>query len=184
MYLHTILQKDKNELVRRVYEAQKNDPTPGDFIELVTEDCTKIGLDMSDNDISVTSKQQFRKIVKSKITMSAFIHLQELKQSHSKMKNLKYDKYEVAEYLKSPMFSNNTRNTLLALRTRTVRGIRSDFGSLYTNKMCPLRCGDNDNLENILTCSVLKKYHKSTEMAPTNCKYEDIFSKIFINNKK
>ena len=100
------------------------------------------------------------------------------------MKNLKYDKYEIADYLKSPLFNNNTRNTLLAIRTRTVRGIRGDFGSLYPNKMCPLGCGDYDNLENILTCSVLKQYHKSTEMASTNCKYEDIFSKNISKQQK
>ena len=48
-YLHAILQKDESEIVRRVYEAQKNDPIPGDFVLLVKSDCEKIELNMSEN---------------------------------------------------------------------------------------------------------------------------------------
>ena len=33
MYLHNILNRDKEELVRRIYETQKQNPTKGDFIE-------------------------------------------------------------------------------------------------------------------------------------------------------
>ena len=38
MYLHNILNRSEGELVRRVYIAQKNNPTKGDFIELVKKD--------------------------------------------------------------------------------------------------------------------------------------------------
>ena len=31
-------EKDNPELVRKVFETQKNDPTPGDFIKLVNKD--------------------------------------------------------------------------------------------------------------------------------------------------
>ena len=33
MYMHTILQKNEEELVRKVFEAQKDDPISGDFVE-------------------------------------------------------------------------------------------------------------------------------------------------------
>ena len=51
MYLHNILQKDKNEIVHRVIEAQKSDPNPGDFVLLMKEDCEGIGLIMSEKEI-------------------------------------------------------------------------------------------------------------------------------------
>ena len=35
MYLHHILQKEETELVKRVYNAQKESPTKGDFVTLV-----------------------------------------------------------------------------------------------------------------------------------------------------
>ena len=38
MFLQTILKRDIDEITRRVYEAQKDDPVKGDFVELVKED--------------------------------------------------------------------------------------------------------------------------------------------------
>ena len=67
------------------------------------------------------------------------------------MKNLNYEKFELMSYMNSPLFNNNNRELLLALRTRTVRGIRTDFKGMYKNNECPLECGDIDTLENVLT---------------------------------
>ena len=74
------------------------------------------------------------------------------------------------------MFSRNERYLLLSLRTRTLRGVRSDFPGLYKDKMCPLGCGDKDTIPNILKCSVLKKLQKSDDIINENIQYEDIFS--------
>ena len=49
MYLHSILQKSSDEMVKKVLEAQKADTGPGDFYELVSEDKDSIGLNMSDS---------------------------------------------------------------------------------------------------------------------------------------
>ena len=42
--------------------------------------------------------------------------------------------------------------------------------------MCPLGCGDLDNLKNILTCKVLQQSYTSSDTANSDIKYEDIFS--------
>ena len=114
--------------------------------------------------------------MKSKVINAAFIYLQKLQQSHSKMDKLKYSKFEHSPYLSSPLFNNESRSLLLALRTRTVRGIRTDFGGIYPDKMCPLGCGDLDNLKNILTCKVLQQSYTSSDTTNSDIKYEDIFS--------
>ena len=176
LYLHSILQKDESELVRRIYEAQKSDPSQGDFVELVKQDCENIKLSMSDREISRIPKQRFRNIVKEKISHATFIYLQTKQKVHSKMQNLKYLKFELSSYMNSPLFSNNNRSLLLALRTRTVRGIRNDFKGLYSDNTCPLKCGDIDTIENILTCRVLRQHHTSNEVTRTNIDYQDIFS--------
>ena len=82
MYFHTILQKNETEMVRKVYEAQKTDPSPGDFVELVRKDCENIQLDMSDTEISKLTKQKFRAIIKEKISNSAFKFLENMQQEH------------------------------------------------------------------------------------------------------
>jgi hypothetical protein len=153
-------------MMRRVYEAQKADPSQGDFTELVTNDCEAIELGMADNEIMRMSKLKFKKVVKSKVLKAAFKYLKDLKQTHSKMDNLQYGKFEASTYLTSPQFSFDNSSLLLALRTRTVRGIRNDFGGLYPDKTCPLGCGEIDTLQNILTCAVLKQNHVSSSGLP------------------
>ena len=102
MYLHNILQKDEKEMVRRVYEAQKADPSQGDFTELVTNDCEAIELGMSDVEIRRMSKFKFKKVVTSKVLKAAFKYLKDLQKTHSKMDNLQYDKFEASIFLTSP----------------------------------------------------------------------------------
>ena len=100
------------------------------------------------------------------------------------MENLHYVNFETAPYLKSPLFNRDDISLLLALRTRTVRGIRSDFGGLYIDKMCPLKCGDMDTLQNVLKCKVLLQQHYSTEITDGDIKYEDIFGKEITKQKR
>ena len=51
MYLHNILQKEKNEMILKIYKAQKIKPSKGDFIYLVKNDLETIGLNITDEDI-------------------------------------------------------------------------------------------------------------------------------------
>ena len=64
-----------------------------------------------------------------------------------------------------------------SLRTRTLRGVRSDFPGLYKDKMCPLGCGHQDTIPNLLKCNVILKHQKSDSVAFGKVQYEDIFSK-------
>ena len=66
MYLHNILSKDKEELVKRVYEVQKNNPTPGDFICLVKEDLKIIGEPFDEDRIVSMNKLQIKTHIKKK----------------------------------------------------------------------------------------------------------------------
>ena len=48
-YLHNIIMKPQNELIKRVYEVQKHNPSRGDWIELVKKDFQLIGLQFDEN---------------------------------------------------------------------------------------------------------------------------------------
>ena len=150
MYLHSILQRKEDELVRKVYEAQMADPAPGDFIELLKEDKESIGIDLTDNEIEMMSKRKFKNHVKEKIERAAFRYLLDRKQKHSKMSRLTYEKFEISKYLSSPIFNTESRILLLAMRTRTMNGVRCDFPGLYQDRQCPLYCGKDDTLDHIM----------------------------------
>ena len=77
-----------------------------------------------------------------------------------KNKTLKNDqnylqKCAMSRYLGSLLFNDKSRALLLALRTRTVSEVRSDFSGLYQGRLCPLGCREEDTLENIISCSVI-----------------------------
>ena len=111
------------------------------------------------------NEEKYKEKVKSKVKTAAFAHLLQLKNSHSKMDNVTYDKLEIQEYLKSPIFNDESARVLLALRTRTIRGIKYDFRGMHSDVVCPLGCGNNDTLPNMLTCSVLQCKSVQTKSA-------------------
>ena len=76
-------------------------------------------------------KQKYKDAIKSKVKETAFHYLLAIKNSHSKMKNVKYRNLELQNYLKSPLFDRKQAQMLLSLRTRTVRGIKTDFKGIY-----------------------------------------------------
>ena len=133
-------------------------------------------LEMDDSEIELLSKSKFKKIIKEKISNTTFNYLIELKQKHSKMRKLSYKKFEVSKYLCSPLFNTESRALLLALRTRTVSGVRCDFPGIYQDKQCPLGCGLDDTLENILHCSVLNSQHKSNLLVNKNLNKTNVYS--------
>ena len=184
MYLHSILQKSPEELVRKVYEAQKVDTIPGDFCELIAEDKDVMGINMSDLEIRSMSKLKFKKIIKNKTKEAAFRYLLSLKEGHSKLDGLEYSNFERASYSNSPLFSSEDVRLLLGLRTRTVNGIRNDFRGMYPDNKCPLKCGEVDTLQHILECSVLKLHHTNSMLSHGDITYQDIFSSNIVRQKQ
>ena len=63
MYLHNILQKNPSEMIRKIYETQKINPSPGDFSQLVKDDMLSIGMNISEEEISKLKKEKFKNIV-------------------------------------------------------------------------------------------------------------------------
>ena len=184
MYLHSILQRNQDEMIRKIYEVQKVDPSPGDFIELIAEDKDMLGVNMSDLEIGSMSKLKFKRIVKDKTRQAAFLYLQSLKQGHSKMDGIKYEKFEKAAYMNSPLFNSESVALLLALRTRTVRGIENDFRGMFPVIKCPLSCGEDDTLQHVLECSTIHSNHTTSDLTSSDIRYEDVFSSDIIKQKQ
>ena len=100
------------------------------------------------------------------------------------MSGLLYEKFQIMPYLNSPLFSCDSRKLLLALRTRTMEGIRNDFRGQSVDILCPLGCGELETLENILACTELKAHHINDNLARSECKYSDIFSSNVVKQRQ
>ena len=184
-YLKTILNREPDELIREVYNAQKEDPIPGDFVYLVKKDANEINIDIQDEKrIEEMNSGCYKAIVKNKIREASLNYLEDIKSKHSKLENLKYDKLEISQYMRSPLFDFKSVQMLLALRTRTVRGVKNDFKGMYTDVMCPLGCTHEDTIPNILICPAIQSNIETNDMANGIVTYEDIFSADIIKQKQ
>ena len=105
-YLHTIVTRDDEELTKRVYLTQKQNPSPGDFVKLIEEDFKTIGEEMNDNMIKKMEKEQFKTFVKNKIKEATLKYLKEKQAGHSKVNNIEYSKLLRQPYLSSSIFNN------------------------------------------------------------------------------
>ena len=86
--------------------------------------------------------------------------------------------------MESPIFSSDNAKLLLALRTRTVNGIRADFGNMFTTQFCPL-CGEHlDTLPNLLTCEPLRTQQRTGDVSRYSVSYSDVYSSDVFRQKE
>ena len=183
LYLQTILKRDETELIHKIYKAQKDQPKQGDFIKLLENDMKILKINKTDDEIKIMSKAELKKLVKENIQTEALIYLKSKKSS--KMDKLEYNELRIQQYLASPLFSREEASLLLALRTRTVRGVRSDFSGMLGSSECPLPgCVETDTLGHILECPpLLAAAGREVQEAVAEVQYTDAFSRD-INGQK
>ena len=85
MYHYNLLQTEKTETTRKIYEKQKEQTTKGDWFELLEKDFKFIKEDMDENKIKSMDKKSYKKYIKEKVTKSAFEHFMAEKKKHTKL---------------------------------------------------------------------------------------------------
>jgi hypothetical protein len=171
MYLQNILKRPDNELVNRIYEAQKENPVTGDWTEMVKNDFKMINVELNESQIKDESKMEFKNRIKKHIIREEFNQLKEAQQGHSKVRNICYEKFAMQEYMKTHMLTNHEVALLFALRSRSVKGIKANMASAFAgDTICKLCRQSEDNQEHCLKCPAI------TANKQINVKYEDIFS--------
>ena len=175
VYHQCILKREETEVTKRVYNEQKCSPTKGDFVELLKQDFKTINVEQNDSDIIAASTMEYKKIIKSNIKSAAFKYLRKLQESHSKIKEIKYENLETQPYMVSPLFSNEEVNMLHALRSRST-DCKANFNQKYiqSNLLCPLCKTETEDQQHLMKCSVLMSNFKSHEMVDGTAEYEDI----------
>ena len=173
-YLKEIHSREDHELIKRVYEAQKQNPSQGDWIELVQKDMNTMGVE--ENMFEKLDKLSARTEIKTKISEAAFKSLKDIQKTHIKVKHIIYEKFEMQQYLMSPLISNKEAEVLTALRSHTVRGIKDNFHSHNKNNIqCELCTTGIDNQEHCMKCPKL-----AASMDPTmsHIQYNHIYGSI------
>ena len=88
----------------------------------------------NDETIKMTNSNSYKQFIKSKIRMRALKYLKSFQQTHSKVKEIVYEKLEVQPYLTSPLFSNDEVNLLHRLRSRMTE-CKANFKQKYVHNL-------------------------------------------------
>ena len=168
-YLHNILTKEDSELVKRVYSAQIENPSKGDWCHNVKMDMELISLNMNNCEIISMSKNKFKMHVKKCMTSATFKSLKALQSEHSKIRDISYTEYRLQSYLKCDKLNKEESSTIFNMRANTVNSFKICFPTLYTNDtLCKLGCQGEDSIRHVFQCE---------ELGPqSNINYNDIFS--------
>ena len=160
MYLKHILSRKDNELIKKVYMAQKNNPVKGDFAKLVAADLELFGLTHEEIESETFTKVALKKELKETSNKNAFAELMQNLQKGKKGKDLKYNCLRIQDYLFSDKLSKNERIIVTALRTRCVKNIATNFPRMHNMcQHCPLSCNiedpQMDTQEHVMVCPEL-----------------------------
>ena len=172
MFLHNILNLPGHEIVRKVYNVQKQITTKNDWYNLVQENKTELKITLSDEEISKISEEKFRSIVTRAVDIEALEYLNSIASGHSKAEDLVKTRRIREEYFVDNRFSKSEIELLFALRTRTVPDIKANFPSQHKNNLvCDLCQVAIDCQEHLLTCYKLNK----NSVTPSKMSYSDIY---------
>ena len=179
MFLHHILTRDNNALIKKFFLAQERNPTRGDWAIIVKKDLEEFGMNMTNEEIAACPKTSFKIKVKEACAKIAFQKLMQLKSQHSKGRELEYNKLQMSGYLKNPKITLFESKMIFKIRSRSLL-FKSNYKTRYeheedcttnTRLLCPICECHEDTQEEMMTCSALTLVNIDS----FNYSYMDIF---------
>ena len=71
----------------------------------------------------------------SAVRKTAFVHLLQSQQTHSKYRDVTHKSLKMQAYMCDKTMRQDNASLLFAMRTKTVRNIRNDFGKMYNSDL-------------------------------------------------
>ena len=173
MYLWHIVHRDTDELIWKIYEAQKCQPNKGDWFEILQTERTSLNILESDDEIAKMSRNKFSNLVDKKIKENVIKYLNELAAPHSKSEFIVSDKFEKKKYFSDRRFSREDVQLLFALRTRMTNcksNFKMQFANNLTCRICKLD-GSVEDEDHILICPELTD-------GQTEIQFTDVFGDV------
>ena len=178
LYYWTILNKPGSELVKQVFEAQKEFETNDSWVKQVENDLRTCEIDLKEEDIKKLSQYKIKKLVANKIRIKTDEYLLKLKNSHTKTENL-YTSDEMQEYLKTDQLTRSEKILLFKLRTR-MADLKGNFSESHRGNLHCELCKDESEDEtqrHLLQCTFVVN-HPEVGPEVQQIKYDDIFSDL------
>ena len=177
MFLWTVLNREKDDLVRKVYEVQKIRQTKNDWYIMIEQEKQKYNITVTDDEISLMSKYKFKTLVQKSVENVAFQDLKERASKHSKstgvLSCLGGQKMKRQDYLCENNFTKDDIKLLFKLRSRMV-DVKSNFRSVYGDLSCrTCDTGLAEDEDHLLKCKSIQ-----IEDQPQDIKYSDVYGSV------
>ena len=152
LYLWTILKHNENELIQKVYNAQKIVQTKGDWFTMLKEERMKYGIEQTDEEISKMTKYRFKALVNKKVNCYTFKYLKQKASTHEKslkiLEGIKNDKVMKRQsYLEENVLNKTDCQLLFKLRSMML-DVKSNFSHFYRNDLSCRTCNEEGVVEN------------------------------------
>ena len=96
-----IISRPENELISRVYHAQKRRPQKDDWILTVTENLDDFDINFNEETLKNMSKLEFKSFLKKKTKKAALNYLKLKQQGHSIVRYIVYKDLNIQKYFKN-----------------------------------------------------------------------------------
>ena len=164
-FLKYILHQKKESLIHKFFEAQCKTPTKNDWVSSVRKIIYDIDLNMTFEEILMTKKNYFKKLVNKKVKILAFKYL--LSKVKSKGKEITYQKgLQCQTYLlANNVLTIQEQRAIFSFRTR-MNFLKNNYKGNYSVEYC--QCESEITNKHLYECNVLNNIEKKIP-------YETIF---------
>ena len=171
-FLHYIMNEEESSLLKSFFNAQMESPVKGDWVLTVERDLKELQINPSFLEIGQTSKLRLKGILREKVKTKAFSYLTELKDSHSKSRNIKHEKIHLQPYLQSQTnkLSINDKKFIFAARTRML-DMKGNFKTGKLDKKCRKCETTEETQQHLLDCPALS----DSSLVLGSTSYDDLF---------
>ena len=173
MYLWHILHRDTEEIIWKIYEAQKVKCNKGDWFEIINIERRDNHVMQTDEEIACMSREKFKTLIDKKVEASAVKYLNKLAEPHSKSDFLVSEKFEKKPYFSDRRMLKEDVQLLFTLRTR-MTNCKSNFKQQYVNNLMCRICASEGSFEDedhILICPALTD-------GQTDVQFTDVYGDI------
>ena len=169
LFLHYILNENQNSMIYRFLMTQIKTSKKKDWIVQVMADLKELKFGEDLEQIRMMKKADLKNILDKRITEQAFQDLETIKQTHSKVMNLKHKRFEMQKYLKACniKIKQEEAQEIFRLRSR-VSNVKTNFKANYDTFECEA-CFEEESQKHILQCKILNEKHENVP------EYEEIF---------
>ena len=183
-FLHYILTQDEATIIYKVFQKQNQQRHKKDWVSRVVMDLNELGLNVTFEEIQKTSKMTWNTIRKY-IERNIFLRLESMKQTHSKVKDVKHISLKMQDYF----LPNNGIENITKQDVQLIFQMRSKVTNLKMNmkgKYETFECGacllENESQKHVYECKEIWKKRNIENI--NNPVYENIMSGSVIQKIK